>query len=236
MDPKNIFLFFLLLIAILIPPQTNMGAKGFMKNWDRYIEKPSKRVIPPRFIRIRYGVRKSPINIITCLSFLVDFADWILCIVMLPCLLILKDESLNIAFLVYVIIFMVINLPMGIIKIVCTLKIAKNQKRKVNSENSVAAFSLLESLAQTRKTSSEHRKAMRRQAAFQVLEENGVYRHKKKYCINKTELTHLEGILAARSADLYYEYQKNGNTLFLIVYDKKSQISFFRIVVKDRLT
>ena len=41
MDKYKTIFAILFIIAIIIPPQKNMGAKGFMKNWDKYIEKPA---------------------------------------------------------------------------------------------------------------------------------------------------------------------------------------------------
>jgi len=151
--PWALFLF----IAILIPPQKNLGANGFMKDWDRYIERPAKRLSPPKLIQVRYGIGNAPINIITYLSFLADFVCWLISIALLPCLLILKNKSLHIAILVYVILFVAINLTIGIIRTICVHKIAKKQKIKVNTEEYVTARSLAEAL----KGFSKHREVIR---------------------------------------------------------------------------
>ena len=58
-----------------------MGAKGFMNDWDHLIERPSKRLSPPKFIQFRYNIGKSRINIITYLTFLADFADRMLALI-----------------------------------------------------------------------------------------------------------------------------------------------------------
>lgn len=158
MDKQNIILSLLLLIAVIIPPQKNMGAKGFMNNWDRYIEKPIKRLSPSKLIQFRYKISDAPINIITYLTFLVDFADWVMCILMLPCALLLKDKSLDISFLIFALLYMTINLPVGIIRTVCSLKISKKQKVKLNTEKYVAMQSVAEAVM--RKPSSEYQKAM----------------------------------------------------------------------------
>lgn len=148
-----------LLIAIVIPPQEYMGAKGFMVNWDHYIEKPAKRLAPPKFIQVRYGIGKSRINIITYLTFLGDFANWLTCVVMLPCLLILKDSFWDTAMIVFGIIFVLINFPIGIVRTVCTIKTAKKQKIKLHTEEYSAMRSIAEVLAS--KPFSSHRKFMR---------------------------------------------------------------------------
>lgn len=147
----------LLLIAIVVPPPKNMGVNGFMKNFDYHIEKPAKRLTPPKFIQFRYGIEKSNINIITYLSFLVDFADWLMCIALLPCVLILKDEFYDTAGVIFAIIYICINLPIGIARTVCSQKIAKKQKVKLNSEEYVAMRSLAETFASSLSTKKEQR-------------------------------------------------------------------------------
>ena len=119
-----------LVIAIVLPPQKHMGVNGFKKNWDVHIETPAKRLFPPKFIQYRYDIEKKPINIITYLSYLADFANWLICIAMLPCVLILKDKFYTTAFLIFAYVYFFINLPIGIARIVCTTKIAKKQKTK----------------------------------------------------------------------------------------------------------
>lgn len=157
MDEWNIPLALVLLIAILLPPQTIMGANGFMKSWDAHIERPAKRLPPPKLIRLRYNIRKAQINIITYLSFLAEFVDWLMCIVLLPCVLFLEGRALNIALLVFFILFWTINLPIGILRTACCLKIAKKQKSKLNTEEYVVARSLAETLMR----SFKQRKVMR---------------------------------------------------------------------------
>lgn len=133
MDEYNIIWAILFLIAIIIPPQKTMGAKGFMNDWDRYIEKPVKRLPPPKLIQIRYKISSTPINIITYLTFLIDFVVWVMFIVMLPCLLFLKDKLFDTAFIMFIIIYLLINLPIGIVRTVCINKIAKKQKVKLQT-------------------------------------------------------------------------------------------------------
>ena len=128
MDEYKTIWAILFLIAIILPPQKTMGAKGFMNDWDRYIEKPVKRLPPPKLIQIRYKISNAPINIITYLTFLIDFAVWVMFIVMLPCLLFLKGKLFDTAFITFVIVYLLINLPIGIARTVCTIKIAKKQK------------------------------------------------------------------------------------------------------------
>lgn len=82
----------------------------------------------------------------------------------------------------------------------------------------------------------EDQKCKRRKTVIRMLEGCGLYWHKKKYCINKIDLPRCEEILATQSSHLYYEYKKSENTVFLIIYDRKSQVSFLRIVVKDKHT
>ncbi len=139
-------------IAIVLPPQKHMGVKGFMKNWDAYIEKPAKRLPPPKLIRFRYGIRNHPINIITYLSFLVDFANWLICIGMLLCVFIFKDKFYGTAFGIFAIIYFFINLPIGIVRTVCTTKIAKKKKNKLQTEQYVATRSLVEEIVSYRET------------------------------------------------------------------------------------
>lgn len=160
MDKSSIILALLLLIAVIIPPQRTMGAKGFMSNWDRYIEKPVKRLPPPKIIQARYKISNAPINIITFLTFLVDFADWVMCILMLPCVLLFQDELLDISILVFALLYMAINLPVGLMRTVCSLKISKKKKIKVNTEEYVAMRTIAETVA--RKPSSAHRDAMQK--------------------------------------------------------------------------
>ena len=155
MDEYNIIWAILFLIAIITPPQKTMGAKGFMNDWDRYIEKPVKRLLPPKIIQIRYKISKAPINIITYITFLVDFAVWIMFIVMLPCLLFLKDELFDTAFIIFAIVYLLINLPIGIVRTVCTIKIAKKQKVKLQTEQYVAMRSIAELLVMQRKAMRE---------------------------------------------------------------------------------
>ena len=164
MDEWNICLALLLLTAIVIPPQKSMGAKGFMNNWDLYIEKPVKKMSPPKLIQVRYRIGKTPINIITYLTFFVDFADWLMCIAMLPCVLLLQDESLDIAIVVFAILYMAINLPIGIVRTICCLKISKKQKVKVDTEEYVAAHSFAETVMRNR--SYTHREAMRKHKEY----------------------------------------------------------------------
>lgn len=146
-----------LLIAIVLPPQKNMGVNGFMKSWDIHIEKPVKRLPPPKLIQFRYGIGNSPINIITYLSFLVDFANWLMCIAMLPCVLIFKDMFYDTAFGIFAIIYFFINLPIGIARTVCTAKIAKKQKIKLQTEQYVATRSIAELLVMQRKARREYK-------------------------------------------------------------------------------
>ena len=154
MDEYNIIWAILFLIAIIIPPQKTMGAKGFMNDWDHLIERPSKRLSPPKFIQFRYNIGKSRINIITYLTFLADFADWVMCILILPCVLFLKDKFFDTAFIIFAILFFLINLPISIERTVCTIKIAKKQKIKLYTKEYVAMRSIAEALI-------THRKAMR---------------------------------------------------------------------------
>ena len=168
MDTENIILVLFLLIAIVIPPQKNMGVNGFMKDWDAHIEKPNKKLSPPKLIQIRYGIGKSSINIITYISFLVDFSNWLMCIVMLPCVLVFKDESLNIAILIFAIVYMTINLPIGIVRTICTIKISKKQnldkRNSIQPEEYVIAYMLAETA--TRRRSSEYREARQRHKEY----------------------------------------------------------------------
>ncbi len=157
MDEYNIIWAIFFLIAIIIPPQKTMGAKGFMSNWDRYIEKPVKRLPPPKLIQIRYKISNIPINIITYLTFLVDFAVWLMFIVMLPCLLFLKDKLFDTAFIIFVIVYLLINLPVGIARTVCTIKIAKKQKVKLQTEQYVAMTTIAESLITQRKVMRKYK-------------------------------------------------------------------------------
>ena len=147
MSELNIGLALFLLIAIVVPPQKYMGAKGFMSDWDSLIEKPNKRLSPPRLIQIRYGIGKSPINIVTYLTFLSDFANWILCIVALPCVLLFQNDSLDVVMAVYVIVFLTIDLPIGIARTICTIKTSKRLKIKTNTEVYVVARLLFETFA-----------------------------------------------------------------------------------------
>lgn len=146
MNESNIGLAIFLLIVILIPPQKYFGASGFMFNWDHLIEKPAKRLSPPKFIQFRYDIGKAPINIITYLVFLADFADWVLCIVSLPCVLLFKGDILDVAMVVYVILFFIINVPIGIADTICVFRIAKKKKIKLNTEKYVAMRTLAELL------------------------------------------------------------------------------------------
>lgn len=157
MDKYKTIWAILFIIAIIIPPQKNMGAKGFMKDWDKYIEKPVKRLPPPKLIQIRYKISNAPINIITYLTFLDDFACWVMLIAMLPCLLFLKGELLDIAFIIFVVVYFLISLPIGIARTVCTNKIAKKQKVKLHTEQHVAMRSLTETHAAYRKAKREHK-------------------------------------------------------------------------------
>lgn len=164
MDKSNTILALLLLIAIIIPPQKNMGAKGFLNDWDRDIEKPIKRLPPPKTIQARYKISNSPINIITFLTFLVDFADWIMCILMLPCVLLFQGKSFDISILVFALLYMVINLPVGIMRTVCCLKISKKKKIKMNTEEYVAIRTIAETVAQ--KPFSTQRDAMQKHKEY----------------------------------------------------------------------
>ena len=157
MDEYNIIWTILFLIAIIIPPQKTMGAKGFMNDWDRYIEKPVKRLPPPKLIQIRYKISNAPINIITYLTFLIDFAVWVMFIVMLPCLLFLKDKLFDTAFIIFVIVYLLINLPIGIARTVCTIKISKKQKIKLQTEQHVAMRTIAELLVTQRKARREYK-------------------------------------------------------------------------------
>lgn len=161
MSELNIGLALLLLIAIVIPPQKNMGAKGFMNDWDSLIEKPNKKLSPPRLIQIRYRIGKSPINIVTYLTFLIDFANWMLCIVALPCVLFFQNAALDVVIAVYAVVFFTINLPMGIARTICTLKISKRQKIKINTEEYVAARSFLETF-----TNKSNKEALRKHKEY----------------------------------------------------------------------
>lgn len=162
MDEYNIIWAILFLIAIIIPPQKIMGAKGFMNDWDRYIEKPVKRLPPPKLIQIRYKISNAPINIITYLTFLIDFAVWVMFIIMLPCLLFLKDKFFDTAFIIFVIVYLLINLPIGIARTVCTIKIAKKQKTKLQTDQYVAMRTIAELLV-------TQRKAMRKYKEYTIL-------------------------------------------------------------------
>lgn len=142
MNESNIGLAIFLLIAVLIPPQKYFGARGFMFNWEHLIEKPAKRLSPPKFIQFRYDIGKTPINIITYLVFLADFADWVLCIALLPCVLLFKGDILDIAIVVYIIVFFIINVPIGIAHTICVCRIAKKKKIKLYSEQYVAMRTL----------------------------------------------------------------------------------------------
>ena len=157
MDEYNILWAILFLIAIIIPPQKTMGAKGFMNDWDRYIDKPVKRLSPPKLIQLRYKISDAPINIITYLTFLIDFTVWVMFIVMLPCLLFLKEKLFDTAFIIFVIIYLLINLPIGIARTVCTVKIAKKQKIKLQTEQYVAMRTIAGSLVTQRKAMREYK-------------------------------------------------------------------------------
>ena len=157
MDEYNIIWAILFLIAIIIPPQKTMGAIGFMNSWDRYTEKPVKRLPPPKLIQIRYKISSAPINIITYLTFLIDFAVWVMFIMMLPCLLFLKDKFFDTAFIIFVIAYLLINLPIGIARTVCTIKIAKKQKTKLQTEKYVAMRTIAESLVTQRNAMRKHK-------------------------------------------------------------------------------
>lgn len=150
MGAENIILAILFLISIIIPPQKNMGVNGFAKNWDHYIERPNKKLILPRIIQIRYGMGKSKVNIITYISFVVDFVNWIMCIVMLPIVLIFKDDALKIAILIFAITYLIIVLPVGIIRTICVLKISKKQRFAIQSEEYYMAISIAEAMAKKR--------------------------------------------------------------------------------------
>lgn len=147
----------LLLIAIVIPPQKNMGARGFMNDWDGYIEKPAKRLYPPKLIQVRYELRNTPINIITYLTFLVDYVDWLMCIVLLPCVLMFQDRSLDIVFLIFGLLYIVINFPIGIMRTICCLKISKKQNIKLYTEEYVAMRTVAESLVTKRKAMRKYK-------------------------------------------------------------------------------
>lgn len=149
----------LLFIAIVLPPQKHMGVNGFKKNWDAHIETPAKRLSPPKFIQYRYDIGKRPINIITYLSYLVDFANWLLCIAMLPCVLIFKDSLFDVVTSVFAFIYFFINLPIGIARTVCTGKIAKKQKTKLVTEQYAEMRSVAEAIVKTR--SPAYRETMR---------------------------------------------------------------------------
>ena len=153
----NIILAIFFLIAIIIPPQKTMGAKGFMNDWDRYIEKPIKRLPPPKLIQLRYKISNAPINIITYLTFLIDFVVWIMFIVMLPCLLFLKNKLFDTAFIIFVIIYLLINLPIGVARTICTIKIAKKQKVKLQTEQYVTMRTIAESLVTQRKAMRKYK-------------------------------------------------------------------------------
>ncbi len=149
-DVENIILAFLFLIAIIVPPQKNMGVNGFAKNWDHYIESPSKKLIVPRLIQIRYCIGKSKINIITYISFMVDFANWLICILMFPAMLVFKDDALKIAILIFAITYMIINLPIGIARTICVLKVSKKQRFTIQSEEYDTAISIVETTEKKR--------------------------------------------------------------------------------------
>jgi len=166
MDEYNITWAILFLIAIVVPPQKTMGARGFMNNWDSSIEKPAKRLPPPKLIQIRYKISNAPINIITYLTFLIDFAVWIMFIVMLPCLLFLKGKLFDTAFIIFVIVYLLINLPIGIARTVCTIKIAKKQKVKLQTEQYVAMRSAAEALVILRKARREYKEIMRKNKEY----------------------------------------------------------------------
>lgn len=142
MNESNIGLAIFLLIAVLIPPQKYFGARGFMIAWDHLIEKPAKRLSPPKFIQFRYDIGKTPINIITYLVFLADFADWVLCIALLPCVLLFKGDILDVTIVVYAFVFFIINVPIGIAHTICVCRIAKKKKIKLNTEQYVAMRTL----------------------------------------------------------------------------------------------
>ena len=185
MDTENIILALLLLIAIVIPPQKNMGVNGFMKKWDAHIEKPTKRLFPPKIIQFRYHIGKSSINIITYLSFLVDFVDWAMCIAMLPCVLLFRDKTLDISILIFALIYMSINLPIGIIRTICSLKISKKHKIKMNTDGYVE----MRSLAETVKRKPAYREAMQK--------------HKEYLEIIEPFLKEFEKCIDKKSGDLY---------------------------------
>lgn len=113
-----------------------------MLDWDHLIEKPAKRLSPPKFIQSRYDIGKTPINIITYLVFLADFADWVLCIVSLPCVLLFKGNISDVTMVVCAFVFLIINLPINIAGTICVCIIAKKKKIKLNTEQYVAMRTL----------------------------------------------------------------------------------------------
>lgn len=138
MNESNIGLAIFLLIAVVFPPSKYFGARGFMLDWDHLIEKPAKRLYPPKFIQFRYDIGKTRINIITYLVFLVDFADWVLCISLLPCVLLFKGDILDVTMVVYAFVFFIINVPIGIAHTICVCRIAKKKKIKLNTAQYIA--------------------------------------------------------------------------------------------------
>ena len=90
---------------------------------------------------------------------MVDFANWLLCIAMLPCVLIFKDSLFDVVTAVFAFIYFFINLPIGIARTVCTTKIAKKQKAKLVTEQYAEMRSVAEAIVKTR--SPAYRETMR---------------------------------------------------------------------------
>ena len=88
-----------------------------------------------------------------------DFADWLYCIAMLPCVLILKDKYFDTVSIILVIIYFLINLPIGIARNVCTSKIAKKLKAKLVTEQYAEMRSVAEAIVKT--WSPAYRETMR---------------------------------------------------------------------------
>lgn len=234
MAEYNIIWAIFFLIAIIIPPQKTMGAKGFMNNWDRYIEKPVKRLSPPKLIQIRYKISNAPINIITYLTFLIDFAVWIMFIVMLPCFLFLKGKLFDTAFIMFVIVYLLINLPIGIARTVCTIKISKKQKVKLQTEQYVAIKTIVESLATQRKSMRKYKEYTDNIAPFLKDFKKCLNKKKGTRYIPETNLKWLiDKIIPKYEKYLSYNISsENPQKKLLTIFAKKSNETIIQIPIK----
>jgi len=77
-----------------------------------------------------------------------------------------NGKLLDTAFIIFVIVYFLINLPIGITRTVCTNKIAKKQKVKLHTEQYVAMKSATEALVMRRKAMREHKEIMQKNKEY----------------------------------------------------------------------